>query len=156
MSDNIDAEMHQKHENRLTQAETQIQGLTQTTVRIEANVEKVDGKCEDILNAINANNRNGNKSELSSVKTYAGLALGVLVGFMTLVILPMQESIDKRRLEQDEKNKLHSTHLKAAEDRHYQHAVDVAYKNGEQDSKLECMQNQLNAIDYTGPRGATK
>lgn len=154
MNDTFDAEMHQKHENRLTQAETQIQGLTQTTVRIEANVEKVDGKCEAILNAVNSNNKNSNKSDASSIKTFASLGLAFLVGFMTLVILPMRESIDERRLEQDEKNKLQSANLKLAEVSIFAQAVASAYTNGRQDGTIDCIKTQLNAVDDQGPRGS--
>jgi len=156
MNDMIDAEMHQKHENRLTQAETQIQGLTNTTVRIEANVEKVDGKCEAILNAVNSNNKSSSKSGTSTVKTFAALGLTVIVGFMTVVNVPMRESIDERRLEQDEKNKLQAANLKLAEVSIFDQAVDSSYTNGKQDGIIECIQTQLNAVDDKGPRGSTK
>jgi hypothetical protein len=173
MSDTLEGAMHQKHETLLAEHGSEIKAL-------HRGQDEMRGDIKTILSAVQSNNKSG----ISSVVTCAGLALTFLIGFMTLVILPMQEATDKRRIEQDGKNKrqsiinegiaresgrhevseehyeawlqVHSTELKVLHTEVSANAIAEARFAGELKGRIDCIENQVNAIDYTGPRGATK
>jgi hypothetical protein len=180
MSDMIDAVEHQKHAEAIAGLKTETAGLKDGLTEVKGGLRDLSSDVQAILVAVQSNNKSG----LNSVYTCAGLGLTFLVGFMTLVILPMQESTDKRRLEQDEKNKrqsvinadiaresgrhevseqryeswlqVHSSELKILHREASTHAIAEARFAGELKGRIDCIENQVNAIDYTGPRGATK
>ena len=173
MSDTLEGAMHQKHEALLAEHGTEIKAL-------HRGQDEMRGDIKTILSTVQGNSKSG----LSSVITCGGLGLTFLIGFMTLVILPMQEGTDKRRLEQDEKNKrqsvinaniaresgrhevseqryeswlsVHSSELKLLHREAAEHAIAEARFAGELKGRIDCIENQVNAIDYTGPRGANK
>lgn len=180
MTDNIDAVEHQKHATAIAELRSDTNGLKEGLTEVKGGLRDLSSDMQTILSAVQTNNKSG----LSSVITCGGLGLTFLIGFMTLVILPMQESTDKRRLEQDEKNKrqsvinaniaresgrhevsenryeswlqVHSLELKTLHREVSSHAIAEARVEGELKGRLDCMQTQLNAVDSKGPRGTSK
>ena len=153
MSDSIDAVEHQKHATAIAELKSETTGLKEGLTEVKGGLRDLSSDMKTILSAVQSNA--GNKSPIS-MGAALGLFLTFCIGGMTLVILPMQQETDKRRLEQDEESRLHAANLKAAEVRLYVHAVDAASTNGQQDGKIDCIQTQLDAVDNKGPRGATK
>ena len=161
--------MHQKHEAILAEHGTEIKAL-------HRGQNEMRGDIKTILSAVQGNS----KSSLSGVITCAGLALTFGLGFMTLVILPMQEDTDKRRLEQDDKNKRQTLiNVDSAKEsgrhevseRHYEswlkvhtndlkevnlavssHAINEARIIGILSGRLDCIEKQVNAMDNSGLR----
>ena len=173
MSDNLESAMHQKHEALLAEHGTEIKSL-------HRGQDEMRGDIKTILSAVQSNNKSG----VANFLVCAGIGVSGLTALMTLVILPMQESTDQRRLEHDEKNKrqsvinaniaresgrhevsekryadwlqVHSSELKLIHRESADRAIAEARASGVLKGRLDCIENQVNAIDYTGPRGATK
>jgi hypothetical protein len=180
MNDMIDAVEHQKHAEAIAGLKTETAGLKEGLTEVKGGLRDLSSDMQTILSAV----QNNNKSGLTGVITCGGLGLTFLIGFMTLVILPMQEATDKRRIEQDGKNKrqsiinegiaresgrhevseehyeswlsVHSTELKVLHREVSANAIKEARLAGELKGRIDCIENQVNAIDYTGPRGSTK
>jgi len=173
MSDNLESAMHQKHEALLAEHGTEIKAL-------HRGQDEMRGDIKTILSAVQGNNKSG----VTNFIVCAGIGISGLTALMTLVILPMQESTDNRRLEQDEKNKrqsvinaniaresgrhevsedryeswlqVHSTELKLLHREASSRAIADARHAGELKGRLDCIESQVNAIDYTGPRNPIK
>ena len=166
-------DMHQKHEAILAEHGTEIKAL-------HRGQDEMRGDIKTILSAVQGSSKNS----LSGVITCAGLALTFGLGFMTLVILPMQEDTDKRRLEQDDKNKLqalinvesakesgrqevseahyeswlrvHTNDLKEVHSEVSSHAISEAMTIGNLSGRLDCIEKQVNAMDNLGLRSELK
>jgi hypothetical protein len=183
MSDNIDAVEHQKHATAIAELKTENVGIKESLSEVKGSVKDVASNVDKIV-LLMQSNANGNKPSLGAIGTCGALILSFGIGFMTLVILPMQEDTDKRRLEQDDKNKLQeainaTTARESGEhtisEKHYDgwlevnaeelkklhdvvslHAIKEAQAYGELKGKLEGIENQTNAIDYYGPRNVVE
>jgi hypothetical protein len=93
-------QIHQKHEAILAEHGTEIKAL-------HRGQDEMRGDIKTILSAVQSN-ANANKPNMPFLATCGGLVLTFLLGFMSLVIMPMQELTDKRTEEQDDKNKQHA------------------------------------------------
>ena len=151
MSDNIDVVEHQKHATAIAELRSDTNGLKEGLSEVKGGLRDVSTDMKAILSAVQSNKADS-KPSLGSMVACIGLVLTICIGFMTSVIMPMQEATDKRRVEQDEEDRIFAANLKASDDRIYTHAVTVAGVEGELRGKLESMQTQLNAVDTYGPR----
>ena len=169
-------EMHQKHEALLASYGTEIKILHKGQDEMRGDMKAMSTDMKSILAAIQSKDSSGS----SGMMKFTGAGLTFLVGFMTLIILPMQDDIEDRRLEQDEKNKLQaeinavmakeSGRHEVNEDRYegwlQEHGEDIKDVNheiadqaieqarlmGHIVGRIESMERQVNAIDSTGLR----
>jgi hypothetical protein len=183
MSDNIDAVEHQKHATAIAELKTENIGIKESLSEVKGSVRDVAANVDKVVALIQSNTAS-NKPNIGLLVTCGGLILSAGLGFMTLVILPMQEDTDKKRIEQGDRNKLQDiinarTSRESGQhevsERHYDgwlmvnagelkklhdvvsvHAIKEAQAYGELKGRLDCIENQVNAIDYTGPRRSTK
>ena len=152
MSDSIDAVEHQKHATAIAELRSDTNGLKEGLSEVKGGLRDVSADMKTILSAVQTNAASS-KPSLGAIAASVGALVAVCLGFMTSVIMPMQEATDKRRVEQDEEDRIFAANSKSSDDRLYQHAVTVAGVEGELRGKLESMQTQLNAVDTHGSRG---
>ena len=155
MSDSIDAVEHQKHATAIAELKSETTGLKEGLTEVKGGLRDLSSDMKTILSAVQSNSGNG-KPSIGAIAACAGLMLTVCIGFMTSVIMPMQEATDKRRVEQDEEDRISADNLKSVNDKLYTLAVDTARKEGELDGELRSQGRQLRDIDNTGPRGSNK
>ena len=141
MSDNIDAVEHQKHATAIAELRSDTNGLKEGLTEVKGGLRDLSSDMKTILSAVQSNSRNGS----SDLMKFIGAFGAFLFGFMTLIIMPMQERTDKRRLEQDDKNKLQ-----------HANAISNARDFGELKGRVGCLERLAVAIDSSGPRGANK
>lgn len=169
-------DMHQKHEALLASYGTEIKILHKGQDEMRGDMKAMSNDMKSILSAVQSNSTSGT----NGIAKMAGAGLTFLVGFMTLIIMPMQEDTEKRRLEQDEKNKLqaeinaviaresgrhevnenryegwlqeHGEDIKDVNHEIAAQAIEQARQMGHIVGRLESIERQVNAIDSTGLR----
>ena len=105
MSDTIDAVEHQKHATAIAELKTENIGIKESLSEVKGSVRDVAANVDKVVALIQSNTAS-NKPNIGLLVTCGGLILSAGLGFMTLVILPMQEDTDKKRIEQGDRNKL--------------------------------------------------
>ena len=142
--------MHQKHEAILAEHGTEIKSL-------HRGQDEMRGDIKTILSTVQSNaasNALSNRPNLGLIATSAGVMVAFGIGFMTLVILPMNESADKSGLKQDEVNRTSTDNLNQLSARMFNLATESARKEGELQGELNSQGRQIRDIDNAGPRGA--
>ena len=151
MNDSINPVEHQKHATAIAELRSDTNGLKEGLSEVKGGLRDVSTDMKTILSAVQSNKADS-KPSLGSIVGCVGLVLTICIGFMRSVILPMQEATDKRRVEQDEDDRISADNLRLSNDRLYDHAVKVAGVEGELRGKMAGMQTQINAMDNNGPR----
>ena len=151
MNDSINPVEHQKHATAIAELRSDTNGLKEGLSEVKGGLRDVSTDMKTILSAVQSNKADS-KPSLGSIVGCVGLVLTICIGFMRSVILPMQEATDKRRVEQDEDDRIAADNLRLSNDRLYDHAVKVAGVEGELRGKMAGMQTQINAMDNNGPR----
>jgi hypothetical protein len=183
MSDNMDSAMQQEHGSTIAQHVILIDGLQKGQDNLNARQDVMGGDIKTILSMFQANtqaNVTASKPKLGFLATCGAIVLSAGLGFMQLVIIPMQEDTDKKRIEQGDRNKLqdvinasnaresgqhevserhydgwlkvNAEELKKLHDTDSEHAILEAREYGVLKGRLDSIENQLNAVDYYGPR----
>ena len=155
MSDSINPVEHQKHATAIAELRSDTNGLKEGLSEVKGGLRDVSADMKTILSAVQSNKADS-KPSLGAISASVGLVLTVCIGFMTSVIMPMQEATDNRRVEQDEEDRISASNLQSVNDKVYKLAVDSARKEGELDGELKSQGRQLRDIDNTGPRGSSR
>jgi hypothetical protein len=136
MSDNIDAVEHNKHAEAIAQLRSETTGLKEGLSEVKGDLRHLSSDIQNVLTAVQSNVSSG-KPSLGAIVACVGLVLTVCIGFMTSVIMPMQEATDKRRVEQDEEDRAAASNLADVNDKLYQLATDSARIEGEFEGELK-------------------
>jgi hypothetical protein len=136
MSDSIDAVEHQKHATAIAELKTENVGIKESLSEVKGSVRDVAANVDKVVTLIQSSATNS-KPSLGVVIAGVGLVLTVCIGFMTSVIMPMQEATDKRRVEQDEQDREAANDLASVNDKLYKLATDSARTEGEFEGEMK-------------------
>ena len=141
MSDSIDAVEHQKHATAIAELKSETTGLKEGLTEVKGGLRDLSSDMKTILSAVQSNASNS-KPSIGAISACAGLMLTVCIGFMTSVIMPMQEATDRRRVEQDEHDREAANDLASVNDKLYKLATETARKEGEFEGEMKVYRNR--------------